>query len=245
MSLCEYYQYHTNYETRDQLVNNGTEEESKLTKLQSRSKVAAEREPCNNRTHWKPRRKQFHYYGAFDLHYAIKLISGCNGTAFVESEDNFKMFINMIFPRRSSIQNLGITKSDDRFLGPIIRLHFKKRLNPLFDKIVERSTEQGIYKYWNTKFTYAKAVMNNIWGGDHYKVLQMYLNLSGIFKIYVWLAVTFVVVFLTEILLGNYKSFAYCLISLGGLVKSFKDLQSLEIVDITNTDNQFNIKYKL
>jgi len=239
--LCEYYRHNTGARSD---YRREVKEPTKLQKsaihLYSRFKIASAKIPCSDRSHWKLGLKPVHYLSTFDLHYALKLISECNATAFVETEDNFKLMINSVFPKRSYRRNMEIIKSRDTLKGPFVKLHYKKRINPLFDLVVDRSVEQGIYKYWDRKFTYAKMLLNNIWGGNQtHDYPEVRLILSKLFTCFEAMMISAIVIFWVEFVKKNFKSFKYSLRLLVGLLKSYKCLYSYDNLEIVNIENRY------
>jgi len=77
----------------------------------------------------------------------------------VDTDDNFNLYLKkQRFPSQSMCKNKVFSFSRDLLGGRKFILQYVKGENPLFDRIVNMSSEQGLYTYWRRRIWLGKFV---------------------------------------------------------------------------------------
>jgi len=137
------------------------------------------------------------------------LLSFCNGSVFVERDEVFSKFILPIFPKRSRYRNLLYTLSKERLEMGTSLLSYMKGENPLFDRILARVSEQGLYNYWYNRFFHAQGALlfaNKVFDNPGFNAQGLHSNILGAFLIYRFFIVLCLFFFVIEVTYFNRKN---------------------------------------
>jgi len=137
------------------------------------------------------------YHGSYDIKAAETAISYCKNSVLVANKKTFKLLIDPVFPDRSVRRNLKYVKSLDALETSSIVVTYDKDFQPIFELVLSRASEQGMYNYWSTRAEHARFV-----AGNKLPQLQEFLpqginsNLISVFILYsVLVAFSFIILF--------------------------------------------------
>jgi len=175
------------------------------------------------------------------------ILSHCNGSVLVDTDEEFKEFILQLFPKRSTKRNLLYKLSEDALeIGRFIA-NYPKGLNPLFDRVMSRSSEQGIYDYWYSRFLHAKGTIlysdKSFTKDIIFAPQNLASNILGVFLIYVILVCLVLLCFISEVIYYNHIMLCRAISIVIYVIKYSTSLAYYETPK-RNTDNQFVLELK-